>query len=171
VDGKRLTINVAVLAACAFSALVPAAAQAQACLPQSDVSALDQYCDSLPSSSGQPEPFGATHGATAPPLSTALAASEVTELRNSGMAGQGLLSLPSGRPMSTAGAERSVRSLPATRKAVEKARGGTAGGVIARTLSEAAPDTLSGAFRWGITLTTFGIAAMAWLRYRGRIKL
>jgi hypothetical protein len=174
VYGKRLTSTAAVLGAFVAVTLPTAPAGAQACVPQSTVAALDQYCASLPSSDGGSQPVG---GGSARPLSASLPQREVSKLRASGMAGQALLSVPSGAPLSNAAAERAVHSLPATRRAVEQARreersaGAGSLGAAARALATEAPDVLGGAFRWGLTISTFGIAAMAWLRFRGRIKL
>lgn len=171
---KRLPATAAILGAF-VSAGLPATASAQACIPQSGVAALDQYCDSLPSSDGAPQPVG-SNGATTP-LSSALSKGEVAKLRDSGMAGQALLSVPSGAPLSNSAAQQVVKSLPATRRAVEKARneersaGANSIGTAAVALATEAPDVLGGAFRWGLTVSTLGIAAMAWLRFRGRIKL
>jgi hypothetical protein len=168
VKGKRLAINVAVCTVIALATLPSARASAQTCQGQPDVAALDQYCASLPSSSGASQPVGA-NGHTAPALRTALPQADVAELRNAGVPGQALLSVPSGAPMSPASPERSAPALRATTKAA-RPRGGD-GALIARTLVAAAPDALGGAFQWGITMTTLGIAAMAWMRYRGRTKL
>jgi hypothetical protein len=170
VKGKRLAINVAVSTVIALAALPSAGASAQTCQGQPDVAALDQYCASLPSSSGAAQPVGA-NGRSAPALRTALPPADVSQLRNAGTAGQALLSVPAGAPMSRAGAERSAsaRTLRATTKAARPSGGD--GTLIARTLVSAAPDALGGAFQWGITITTLGIAAMAWMRYRGRTKL
>jgi hypothetical protein len=171
---KRLTTTAAVLSAFVAGTLPAAPASAQGCLPQSTVAALDQYCASLPSSDGAPQPVG-SGGGSATPLSAMLPKHEVSKLRAAGMAGQALLSVPSGgaRP-SRATVER---SLPATRKAAEQARSEEKSaaartlGTAARTLATDAPDVLGGAFRWGLTISTLAIAAMAWLRFRGRIKL
>jgi hypothetical protein len=170
---KRLTTTAALLGALAAGTLPAASASAQGCTPQSSVAALDQYCASLPTSGGASRPSGSA----APSLSSALPKREVSQLRAAGTAGQALLAVPSGAPLSSAAAERAVDSLPATRRAVENARDAETDSparklsTAAKTLATEAPDVLGGAFRWGLTISTLGIAAMAWLRFRGRVKL
>jgi hypothetical protein len=39
------------------------------------------------------------------------------------------------------------------------------------TLATASPDVLGGTFRWGLVASTLGLAAVAWLRFRGRLKI
>jgi hypothetical protein len=172
VDVKRLTKTATALAASAFFALPAAPGMAQACVPQSDVAALDQYCDSLPTSDGHPAPIGAHPGDAAPPLSATLSPREVRKLRDAGPAASALLLLPTIAPVGHG--ERSRRALRDAENVVASgdldAPAGRPTTAVAKLATES-PDVLGGAFRWGLVASTLGLSAMAWLRFRARLKL
>jgi hypothetical protein len=175
VDVKRLTgraIVLCVLAGCwpsaSSAATQPAtAAQGPNCSPHSGVSALDQYCSSLPGADGRPQPAGPGQRPSGPPLSATLPPGELRRLRADGPAARALLTVPSGRPASPGSPER--RAADSARAQVERsAKPGQPTPVTA--LASAAPDVLGGAFRWGLLTSTLGIVGLAWLRFRARMR-
>ena len=175
-DVKRLTRTATVFAAVVALALPSTPAQAQVCQPQPPVAALDQYCDSLPSPDGRPQRVGPNPRQSAPPLSDTLPPQEVAKLRRAGAAASALLLLPTNAPVGrgAAAAERKRQALRQARTVIASGKLDAPAGqaqTAVTTLATASPDVLGGTFRWGLVASTLGLAAVAWLRFRGRLKI
>ena len=174
VDGKRLLRTAtAVSAVAALAGASPAAAAP--CLPDQTVAVLDQYCETPLNLIGVPAPSDAGPG-KARALSVALPPVEAERLRKAGPAGRALLLLPVVAPLPGPGAPPAAR-----RQAALRAHEVIASGQLdnheskaerfANGLAAAAGDVVDGAFRWGLVICSFGLAGMAWLRFRTRLKL
>jgi hypothetical protein len=176
VDVKRLTRTAAVFAALLAVAQPTATARAQVCVGQPPIAALDQYCNTLPTPDGRPQPVARRPGRSTPPLSDTLPLQEVATLRDAGGPASALLLLPTAAPIGrgAAGAERRRRALRAAQSVIASgeldAPMGQPRTAVAK-LATASPDLLGGAFRWGLVASTLGLAAIAWLRFRERLKL
>jgi hypothetical protein len=176
VDVKRLTRTATAFAALVAFALPTAPAQAQLCVGRPPVAALDQYCDALPTSDGRPQPVGARPGGPSPALRDTLPRETVAQLRAAGAGASALLLLPTAAPIGrgAAAAERRSRALREAQSVMASgeldAPAGPPGTAVAK-LATASPDVLGGAFRWGLVASTLGLAAVAWLRFRERLKL
>lgn len=169
-DVKRLrgtAITVLVIAGWSLPAGVAAARPNQGpnCPPQSNVSALDQYCSALPGATGQQPSAPGQHAA--PPLSATLPPGEIRQLRSDGPAAKALLTVPTGGMPSPDSAER--QAAPKVQAAVERTVKPNPPQAVA-ALATAAPDVLGGAFRWGLVTSTLGIVGLSWLRFRARIR-
>jgi hypothetical protein len=176
VDVKRLTGTTAVFAALVVLAPRTAPAQAQVCVGQPPIAALDQYCDALPAPDGRSQPVGPRPGQPAPALGDALPPRDVAMLRDAGGPASALLLLPTAAPLGS-GAAGAARRRQALRGAQSVVASGDLDAPAGRPetavagLATASPDVLSGAFRWGLVASTLGLAAVAWVRFRERLKL
>ena len=101
---------------------------------------------------------------------------DVDRLRKAGPAARALLLLPAVAPLARAlvtpkerrRAELGARRVVASGKLdapEDDVRSFTSG------LTSAAGDVVSGAFRWGLVISTLGLAGMTWLRFRSRLRL
>jgi hypothetical protein len=167
-------MRIATAAACLAAIAMPGAAMAQRCTPQQTVAALDQYCDALPTSDGQFAPIGSSR-AVGPPLAQALPASDAAELRESGTAGQALLLLSAAAPIGTA-VPSPTRRRAARRAAAEVRESdeleGRRGPVrtVASAIASASADAVAASFKWGLLISTLGLAGVAWVRFRAGTK-
>jgi hypothetical protein len=175
VDDKRLRLPSAIAVAVVLALAGPGTAAAATCLPDQTVAVLDQYCETPLNLIGVPAPSDAKGGA-AKSLSLALPPAEASLIRNSGPAAKALLLLPVIAPLPGAGV-----SLQERRRTAMKARRVLASGQLEKHESEtrglaqgvaaAAGEVLDGAFRWGLVICSFGLAALSWLRLRARLRL
>ena len=173
-DGKRL-LRIAIVV-CAAAMTAPGTAAAATCIPDQTVAALDQYCDALPNPAGAGPPRPA--GAPAPrPLRDVLSPKQAERLRDAGPAGMAVLLLPIVSPLARAPltlkerrrAERATDSL--VRPGSLDTRDQDDVATVAAGMASAAEGVLGGAFRWGLVISSLGIAALTWLRLRSRIRL
>jgi hypothetical protein len=172
VDGKWL-LRTATTVAVAVALTGPSPATAAVpCPPEQTVAALDQYCEALPGVGGMVAPTASGPGRAAMrPLRVVLPPKEVESLRNAGPAAMALLQLPVVAPVTQEDRRRAdlgAREVVAS-GALDSPKGDVPG--VASGLASAAPDVVSGAFRWALVLSSLGLAAMAWLRFRSRLML
>jgi hypothetical protein len=175
VDGKRLRLRSAIAVSVVVALAGPSTAAAATCMPDQTVAVLDQYCETPLSLIGVPAPSDAKRGA-AKSLSVALPPAEASRLRKAGPAAKALLLLPVIAPLPGAGVPPQER-----RRTAVKARRVLKSGQLEKRESEtrslaqgvaaAAGEVLDGAFRWGLVICSFGLAAMSWLRLRARHRL
>jgi hypothetical protein len=175
VDGKRLRLPSAIAVSVVLALAGPSTAAAATCLPDQTVAVLDQYCETPLSLIGVPAPSDAKRGA-AKSLSLALPPAEASRLRKAGPAARALLLLPVIAPLPGAGVppqERRRTAMKARRVLasgqLEKRESETRG--LAQGVAAAAGEVLDGAFRWGLVICSFGLAALSWLRLRARLRL
>lgn len=174
-DGKWRLIAATTLSAAV--ALAAPSAMAAPCLPEQTVAALDQYCEALPTPVGAAAPTSAGSGnVVMRPLSAALPPRVADRLRQAGPAARALLLLPVVAPLARApmteaerrrgdrGAREVIDSGP-----LESRKGNVSS--VASGLAIAAPDVVGGAFRWALVVSSLGLAGMAWLRLRSRLRL
>jgi hypothetical protein len=175
VRAKRLLATVICLSA--LSAPPASAAddsiQASTCQPNQTVAALDQYCDFLPTSAGASKPMGG--GGNARPLEQALTREEAARLREGGTPGKVLLVMPTLSPVTPEQAKAALkRRDELTRRHLVPSKDGSKERNV-RTLAEgmasAAGDVVGGAFRWGLVLSSLGLAGITWLRFRSRLRI
>jgi hypothetical protein len=177
VDATRLMRAAAVFAAFAAFAVSSTPAVAQSCLPEEEVAALDQYCDALPTADGEPESMIGSGGTRSePPLRLALPSRHVARLRRSGVAAKALLLLPTPRPVGKGPAvarERRRTAVEARKVVASGTLKSPVGSVreVVSSLATSSEDVVEGAFRWGLVLCTLGLAGMAWVRFRTRLRL
>jgi hypothetical protein len=174
-DAMRLKRAFAALTAFTAFAVASVPAVAQTCTPDQSVAVLDQYCDALPTSSGASAPGVGQH-ASGPPLMDVLAPPAVARLRESGSAGKALLLLAAMAPVGRgpAAAERRSEVRRAAREVVASgdldAPTGDAES-LATGLAKASGNVIGGAFRWGLVISTLGLAGMSWMRFRTRLRV
>lgn len=153
-----------------------AAAQgALTCRPDQTVAALDQYCDFLPTSAGASTPMGGG-GAQRRPLERELTPQQAQELREGGTPGKVLLVMPTLSPVTPAQARAALqrREELKRKRLVPPKRGGDGRRDIrkvAEGVASAAGDVVGGAFRWGLVLSSLGLAGITWLRFRSRLRI
>ena len=147
--------------------------QASTCRPDQTVAALDQYCDFLPTSATGSTP-GSTGGRQRP-LEQTLTPAETERLREAGMPGKVLLVMPTLSPVTPEQARaalrrrdelRSRRLVPAAKEPKERDVR-----KLAEGMASAAGDVVGGAFRWGLVLSSLGLAGITWLRFRSRLRI
>jgi hypothetical protein len=172
-DAVRLKRALAALTAfTAFAVASPAFAQT--CTPDQSVAVLDQYCDALPTSSGPSAPTGVGQHASGPQLMDVLAPPAVARLRESGSAGKALLLLAAMAPVgrgpgvAASGVRRAARDVVASGDL--HAPTGDAES-LATGLAKASGNVIGGAFRWGLVISTLGLAGMSWMRFRTRLRV
>lgn len=172
---KRLLVS----AICLLTASAPPAgaaetSQGSTCRPDQDVAALDQYCDFLPTSASGSTPTGSAR-AKQRSLEQSLTTAEAERLRKAGMPGKVLLVMPTLAPVTPEQARaalrrrdelRSRRLVPAVKEPRERDVRRLAEGMVS-----AAGDVVGGAFRWGLVLSSLGLAGIAWLRFRSRLRV
>jgi hypothetical protein len=174
VDGKRLRLRSAIAVSAVVALAGPSTAAAATCMPDQTVAVLDQYCETPLSLIGIAAPSDAKRR-TAKSLSVALPPAAASRLRKAGPAARALLLLPVIAPLPGAGVPPQER-----RRTAEKARRVLESGKLEKRQSEtrslaqgvaaAAGEVLDGAFRWGLVICSFGLAAMSWLRLRARLR-
>jgi hypothetical protein len=144
------------------TALFPAvSAAAQRCSGE-EIAAIDQYCEMLSVAEGRGPISGAKD-----PLRAVLTPGVRAELEAAGPAGTALLALPAGAPVLAGSIDR--RRLPGAADALigtlGESRSPTATARALGTLGDGG-NGLSAVFRWALLLSTFGLTAVGWIRYR-----
>jgi hypothetical protein len=173
-DAMRLKRAFAALTAFTAFAVASVPAVAQTCTPDQSVAVLDQYCDALPTSSGPSAPTGVGQHASGPQLMDVLAPPAVARLRESGSAGKALLLLAAMAPVgrgpgvAASGVRRAARDVVASGDL--HAPTGDAES-LATGLAKASGNVIGGAFRWGLVISTLGLAGMSWMRFRTRLRV
>jgi hypothetical protein len=145
------------------------------CRPDQTVAALDQYCDFLPTSAGASTPMGGG-GAQPRPLERELTPEQAQELREGGTPGKVLLVMPTLSPVTPEQARTALqRREELTRRRLIPSKHDGAGRrdirKVAEGVASAAGDVIGGAFRWGLVLSSLGLAGLTWLRFRSRLRI
>jgi hypothetical protein len=175
-DAMRLKRAFAALTAFTAFAVASVPAVAQTCTPDQSVAVLDQYCDALPTSSGPSAPTGAGQHASGPQLMDVLAPPAVARLRESGSAGKALLLLAAMAPVGP-GPGAAARRSEVRRAARDVVASGDLQAPtgdaesLATGLAKASGNVIGGAFRWGLVISTLGLAGMSWMRFRTRLRV
>jgi hypothetical protein len=176
VTAKRLLT----CAICLLAMPAPAASaaeqsfQATTCQPNQTVAALDQYCDFLPTSAGASTPMGPSQEQRRR-LEHVLTPEEAEQLREAGVPGKVLLVMPTLSPVTPQQARAALRRRDELeRKRLVPAKDGAKDRDIrklAEGVASAAGDAVGGAFRWGLVLSSLGLAGISWLRFRSRLRI